>query len=90
VTKQRADRLQQIVDAVEDQHDQKPSDVTLTWGEIRELLSLRDERGSWAKACIGWRAWVETLAVRLGISKPEKMSAEELRTAVAREATYHE
>jgi hypothetical protein len=35
-------RLQRIVDAVEERHDEKPCDVTLTWGELREFLSAYD------------------------------------------------
>ena len=83
----RANRLRRILDAVDERHDEKPADVSLTWGELRELLHLRDEGRRWESGCTKWRAWVETLAVRLGIPKPEKLAADELKRVVASAAT---
>jgi hypothetical protein len=43
LNRERAARLKRIMNAVEERHDEKLSNVALTWSELRRLLSAYDD-----------------------------------------------
>lgn len=53
----------------------------------RALSEIVADGKRWEQGCIRWRAWAETLAMRLGIEKPERLEAQKLQRAIERTAT---